>query len=662
MMRSLYSGVSGLKGHQTRMDVIGNNIANVNTTGFKSSRVTFADTLLQTQAGAAAPSGNLGGTNPKQIGLGVGVASIDTIFTDGSVQATGKNTDLCLSGNGLFVVKKGSETFYTRDGAFEFDAEGNYVLPGSGLKVQGWMSQDGVLNTTGAVGDISISAGKSMESKATSIATYTNNLNAATAGYEISSILVTKTDGTTETVSSYNPQSYTGDLWLNCPDGKFLVPINPAYNVGSTATFSICCRDSAIDSITANGTGQVTLDVNTPGQYVAINDNRTSGSVTIPSSAISSGTYSIGGTYNVNKTISGVEHLANDNNNIKLTFSDNSDGISSVVVPDPYGKFAVGDSFSLSLKVTGGKATTGATVKDSETGNVVTISAAYGDVDAELGKDYTITRTPEAITNAPGVKSVTINTADGTSLAGLVNSKYSSGGTFYPSVTTTVTVYDSLGSSHNVPVLFTKTGDNEWALSLKGGSDSCTITESDGTTTTVNLSSKDLKFSSDGKYISGSGNLTLNYTNGAAESKVALNLAAITQFAGNSTINASADGHAAGTLSSVSVDSSGIITGTYTNGVKQAEAQVAIAQFTNAAGLTKTGTSLYQESNNSGTANVKTATDLGVTITPSALEMSNVDIANEFSDMIVTQRGFQSNSKIITVSDEMLETMINMKR
>lgn len=104
------------------------------------------------------------------------------------------------------------------------------------------------------------------------------------------------------------------------------------------------------------------------------------------------------------------------------------------------------------------------------------------------------------------------------------------------------------------------------------------------------------------------------------------------------------------------------MTGVYTNGVKRAEAQVAITQFTNAAGLTKTGTSLYQTSNNSGTPNVKTASDLGCTITPSALEMSNVDIANEFSDMIVTQRGFQSNSKIITVSDEMLETMINMKR
>ena len=111
MMRSLYSGVSGLKNHQTRMDVVGNNISNVNTTGFKSSRVTFSDTLSQTLSGASAPTENIGGTNPKQIGLGSAVNSIDTLFTDGSVQSTGKNTDLCLSGNGLFYVKQGNEKY-----------------------------------------------------------------------------------------------------------------------------------------------------------------------------------------------------------------------------------------------------------------------------------------------------------------------------------------------------------------------------------------------------------------------------------------------------------------------------------------------------------------------------------------------------------------------
>ena len=177
MMRSLFSGVSGLKSHQTRMDTIGNNIANVNTTGFKSSRTTFADTLSQTLTGASAPSDNLGGTNPKQIGLGTGVASIDTIFTDGSVQSTGKNTDLCLSGSGLFVVGKGNQTYYTRDGAFEFDADGNYVLPSSGLFVQGWTATNGVLNTSGAAGKITVPSGKSMAAAATTTATYSNNLN-----------------------------------------------------------------------------------------------------------------------------------------------------------------------------------------------------------------------------------------------------------------------------------------------------------------------------------------------------------------------------------------------------------------------------------------------------------------------------------------------------
>ncbi|WP_399567208.1 flagellar hook-basal body complex protein [uncultured Selenomonas sp.] len=117
MMRSLFSGVSGLKSHNTRMDVIGNNIANVNTTGFKRGRVTFEDMLSQTLSGASNPGTTIGGTNPKQIGLGVSVGGIDTIFGDGAVQGTGKNTDLALTGNALFMVKQGEQTFYTRNGA-----------------------------------------------------------------------------------------------------------------------------------------------------------------------------------------------------------------------------------------------------------------------------------------------------------------------------------------------------------------------------------------------------------------------------------------------------------------------------------------------------------------------------------------------------------------
>ncbi len=117
MMRSLYSGVSGLQNHQTRMDVIGNNISNVNTTGFKRGRVQFQDMISQQMAGAAKPTDELGGVNPKEVGLGMTVASIDNIFNQGNLQSTGVSTDLAIQGNGFFIMKSGEESFYTRNGA-----------------------------------------------------------------------------------------------------------------------------------------------------------------------------------------------------------------------------------------------------------------------------------------------------------------------------------------------------------------------------------------------------------------------------------------------------------------------------------------------------------------------------------------------------------------
>ena len=193
-MRSLFSGVAGLKSHQTRMDVIGNNISNINTVGFKSSRTTFADMLSQTQTGASTPATNLGGTNPKQIGLGTAVASIDLIFNDGSPQNTGKNTDVALSGNGLFVLKSGENYFYTRDGAFEFDAQGNYVLPGSGYYVQGWNAVDGSLNTNAPTANIVVPSGKTMSATSTSAVEFNGNLKSNSP--IITAITYTKGTGT----------------------------------------------------------------------------------------------------------------------------------------------------------------------------------------------------------------------------------------------------------------------------------------------------------------------------------------------------------------------------------------------------------------------------------------------------------------------------------
>ncbi len=140
MMRSLYSAVSGLQNHQTRMDVIGNNVSNVNTTGFKKGRVTFQDILSQTLTGAAKPTDERGGLNPKQVGLGMTIASIDTLMNQGSLQVTGKNTDLAIAGEGFFVMKLGERTFYTRNGNFLIDKEGTLVNA-NGLKVPGMEMQ-----------------------------------------------------------------------------------------------------------------------------------------------------------------------------------------------------------------------------------------------------------------------------------------------------------------------------------------------------------------------------------------------------------------------------------------------------------------------------------------------------------------------------------------
>ena len=645
MMRSMFSGVSGLKGHQTRMDVIGNNIANVNTTGFKSSRVTFADMISQNLSGASSPTGNIGGVNPKQVGLGMSVASTDLIYTNGSVQQTGKNTDVAISrGDGLFVVKRGNQQFYTRNGAFGFDAEGNLTIPSTGLYVQGYMAKNGVLNVAGDnTTKIQIPAGKSMEATTTATASYTKNLNATTPGYEVANTLVRYADGTSETTNSYTANE-VGKLVLTMDNGKkiYLSSTAPAQTVGSAPTGAL--YNSTISNVTASASGHVDavleMDHSNPSSPKMIGGSATATVTRTGTTSLTSGTYAFGDVFNISGKITNI--VSSPPSDVDLTLDANNTITPgtpvTIRVPNPTSfTYAVGDTYTGQLKITHTGSATDGTIKS-------------------------ITR--ESIYQFSGkkVSSVVLNTKSGNSIDGLVGKSYARGDTFYPSVTTTITVYDSLGAKHSVPVVYTKTANNKWQLSLGSGGDTFNITEADGTVTTVSLTKTDLNFDSAGAYVSGSASLNLTYTNGAAPQQVAMNLAAITQFSGTTTISATSDGNAAGTLASVDIDSSGVITGTYTNGVRQKEAQIAMAQFNNPSGLTKMGGNLYQESNNSGTRTISGAADIGTELTTSALEMSNVDIADQFSDMIITQRGFQSNSKIITVSDEMLETLINMKR
>jgi flagellar hook protein FlgE len=203
MLRSLFSGISGLRAHQTMLDVTGNNIANVNTTGFKASQVQFQDTLSQVLTNAGAAQNGVGGTNPAQVGLGVRVAGITTNFQQGAAQLTNRSTDMMISGDGFFVVRKGNEQMYTRAGAFDFDASGQLVTPDGGL-VQGWAADAaGNIDVNGPLVDLRLPIATLMGAAATTQATFEGNLP---ADAEVGTVLnrdvdVYAADGTVSTLS-----------------------------------------------------------------------------------------------------------------------------------------------------------------------------------------------------------------------------------------------------------------------------------------------------------------------------------------------------------------------------------------------------------------------------------------------------------------------------
>lgn len=180
MQRSLFTAISGLNNHQTKLDVIGNNIANVNTTAFKSGRVRFADILNQTLRGPSAPQDNRGGINPMQVGLGMQLAAIDNNHTQGNLQSTGRELDMAIQGSGFFIVGDGNQYFYTRDGSFSRGADGYLVNSANGLRVMGWMAgEDGIIDVTQPPGSINIPLGFQAEARATEQMIFGGNLNAA---------------------------------------------------------------------------------------------------------------------------------------------------------------------------------------------------------------------------------------------------------------------------------------------------------------------------------------------------------------------------------------------------------------------------------------------------------------------------------------------------
>lgn len=641
MMRSLFSGVSGLKNHQTRMDVIGDNIANVNTTGFKGSRATFQDILSQTITGASSPQGNLGGTNAKQIGLGVGLAGIDINMTDGSVQSTGYNTDLCLSGSGFFMVANGGNTFYTRDGSFRFDENGNYVNSG-GLKVQGWMADEsGTINSNAGVTDILVPVGQTMAAKATAEVKYSKNLSAdANNGTTVTAGLTKK-----ETIKNLGLTSGTSDYTavdglasgstITLSDGTTKI----SYDGTNYTTTVVNTKDTATTGLTKADVLENLGIATGSADETAINNLETlTNSITLSNGA------TVDYDANNGKYTLTTPALTNANVMSKLGLSSGTDfdNINNLNAGDP--SITLSDGTVVEYLAGGTYTLTQSNLTQSQVMSNLGLSSGTS--------DYKLVDGMDTITLSDGMTQVSY---DGVGKTYTTIAKADTA----VRVVSSVAAYDSQGVKHTITGTFTKSKtNNEWTFSPGTATDTgCTISGGTGTIT----------FDENGKYLSSTvSTLTFNPSDaglGGATTTLTLDFSSLTQYEGDSAIAVDKDGNTAGSLESVSLDSSGTIVGSFSNGLKKNLAQVALATFNNPAGLTKSGTSLYSVSNNSGDPQISSAGSGGAgTLTPSSLEMSNVNLSEQFSDMIITQRGFQSNSKIITVSDEMLETLVNLKR
>lgn len=568
MMRSLYSGVAGLKTHQTRMDVIGNNIANVNTTAYKSSSMTFSELMSQTTqkaSGANATTG-VGGTNAKQIGLGVKAGAINTaITTQGSAQSTGNPFDIMITGDNFFVVSNGSENFFTRDGSFYVDGAGNLAMTSTGYNVMGW----GVDETTGNIKQDTVTALRIM-----SAANMTYPPEATTKA-NISGIL----DQNDKDVTSANGKTVN----LNFFDAR-------GYSYTAKFTF----KQSGGDK-----TNEYSLELNkildSTGKEIDISG------ITF-------------GEQNLEQTLSSKLSLNTDS----YKWDDATKMLQTTATPPE-------TVAELDKIFTNGALITDKDKAEEVQKNLDAIAKAYGYEGStdEFLKLYT------------------------TGKAGQVTVQK-----MLENMSQNMTGDDILPKAKNEEL--TMTGRKFDGAKVVFDKDSGKLQSINNSTT--NLST------------------TLNFPASMGNfSNITIDLSECTNYdnKGTSTVGATSGdldglgtGRRLGDMIGVSIQKDGMIYASYDNGMTKLLGQIATAAFANASGLEKEGDNLYSATLNSGEFD-----GIGVDITAGGgymstgqLEMSNVDLSSEFTEMITTQRGFQANSRIITVSDTLLEELTNLKR
>lgn len=664
MMASLYAGVSGLKNHQTMMNVIGDNIANVNTIGFKPGRVNFQEALVQTFKGAGRPSSISGGTNPLQLGLGMQVSTIDNLFLQGGLETTGQITDLALQGSGFFILgDDNGNKFYTRAGAFGIDAGSNLVDPATGLFVQGKMAdQNGSIPSLATTGKITLPFGQQTPAHATQQITISNNIDssatdsnasltqAGNSGVQTVSGKATDGVGGTHSIVITGAQaqnaSFTGANVGNNGSGGLIGNLGLNMTLGSLGItdftnygFSVDGKPMQIIS-GLNATSTISDLINATNQIDGIQ------------MAL------VGGQLQITRTKAGA--------NTDFSFTSTSGAFTTVPGPGADTGNIVGvllGSNGATVTSAGGAAST-FVATDTFTPDRGT-GAAAGPVISTLGLVYDDVSGKVTGLSGLGSGGVDIESgAGGIQATGGSPLLIKTDPTLYA---TSINVYDSLGDKHTLSVEFFKsTVKNRWewkASTLNGegitaGQTGYVSFNPDGSLNTFN-------------YFGGASGINISPNNGAENMQIAIkagtpgNYDGLTGFAsGSSTASIiGQDGYGLGILSKISIDQAGNISGVFSNGVTRVLAQIMLADFNNQGGLNKAGRSMYSPSANSGEAVEGVAgSTISSQITSGALESSAVDIAQEFTSMITAQRGFQANARIITTSDSMLNDLVNLKQ
>lgn len=571
MMRSLYSGVAGLKTHQTRMDVIGNNIANVNTIAYKSSSMTFSELMSQTTqkaSGANATTG-VGGTNAKQIGLGVKAGAINTaITTQGSAQSTGNPFDIMITGDNFFVVSNGSENFFTRDGSFYVDGAGNLAMTSTGYNVMGW----GVDETTGNIKQDTVTALRIM-----SAANMTYPPEATTQA-NISGILdendkdVTSANGKTVNLNFFDARgySYTAKFTFKQSSGT----ASNEYSMELTKLLDSTGAEIDISKVKFGDNSTQTLQ--TPVTFAG--DTYEWDGKQLKTKADKKVVADLSAAFNADGSLI-------DTSNDAAAAKAQQETLDAIAAA--YGYEGSTDEF-LKLYQKDAKGTE--VTVETMLGNMAKTTTAQGDLVLTTDKDKPMTMDGRFF---EGVKVI------------------------FDTDTGKLKQVGSNVTDFKTNVDFTPLGGNFSNITIDLSE--CTNYDNKGTST-IGATSGDLDGLGTGRRL--------------------------------------------GDMIGVSIQKDGMIYASYDNGMTKLLGQIATAAFANASGLEKEGDNLYSATLNSGEFD-----GIGVDITAGGgymstgqLEMSNVDLSSEFTEMITTQRGFQANSRIITVSDTLLEELTNLKR